>query len=1121
MSFPPARAVTVRRLALLASSLLLVVLSCGREVTAPPDGAVQWARGLSFNAVFPALYQQVAGGGTGINFERVRIVLRRADGRIALDTTVLFPVGVDEMPLSLSIPLAAGTPAGGESVSLSLDYVNAANEVVFQGGPVTVTATPSVPGQAPPPPAQIPVRYSGPGASAARVVAAPRSLTILEGQPFAFSAVATDAAGTMIPNTPIFWASLNPTIASIAAPGAGAGAALAVRGTARIVSQLLNGPTDTVTVQVLLRARRLAVQSGSGQLGVVNTSLPQPLVVKATANDGVGVAGVSVRFAVATGGGAVGSTTVTTDANGVASTSWAMGATTGEQTVTASAADLAGSPLTFTATALSVEPIRLVFTAGPPASVNAGAVIGPVTVSALDAQGAVATTFGGTVTLALGSESPGAPLLGTLTATAVEGVARFGDLRINLPNRGYSLAAGSGSLFGANSGSFMVIPGPAQRLEFGSYPVRGATAGVAMDVIGVTARDAVGNVATSFTGAVTLALLESPSGPGGGGASNSAVDGVASFAGLRLTLAGQYRFIASAGGVTAVNGPPFPVVAGPAARLAVIAGSGQVASAGATLTQPIVVGVADQFGNRVSVAGRTISFAASNGGSASPASGTTSAVGQLATIWTLGGTPGSQTLSASSAGIAGTAISANSVGGSLGTMAVFGGNNQFAIANAAVLTPPSVIVRDGVSNPVSGVSVTFTPSAGSAVAGPLTVTTNASGIAAVSGWTLGGAGSFTLTASAAGYPSVAFMATVNTVPMSVSAAEKQPNGTQQFSVTGGNFGDTYTWSVNNITGGNATFGTISGSGFYTAPAVVPTPATFAVCAQSDQTPANKGCINVTIRTTPSAGGELIVINDVNWGDNSYGLAKYGGTFTYPGNEQLVRNLVGFTPVGVRSSASKVLMLDDSYSSYSFAGNWSNMRTLIESMGYATAQTSLHGDLVSIPSDVKLVILMTPSYSYYAPDFSVSEINGLKTFASQGGRILFIGENGGYYASGLAREDAFLQKMGAVMTNTGACDAPGVIVNSVPHQLTTGIAASGAGGVYMNCVSHMNLGPNDFALMNYGGVVVAAIAKIDLTLLPLGSLQLRGFNSVREQGDGGSLRPVGGLPGWTTTGPPPR
>ena len=195
----------------------------------------------------------------------------------------------------------------------SLDYVNAASEVVFSGGPVT-SADAAVPGQAPPPPTQIPVRYTGTGASAARVVISPRSRTVLEGQGFSFSAVATDAAGATIPNTPIFWASLDPLIASVPAPNAGAGVALAVRGTARIVAQLLTGPMDTVTVQVLLPARTLAVQSGNAQIGAVSAALAQPLVVKATANDGVGVAGVSVTFAVVTGGGSVGSATATTDA---------------------------------------------------------------------------------------------------------------------------------------------------------------------------------------------------------------------------------------------------------------------------------------------------------------------------------------------------------------------------------------------------------------------------------------------------------------------------------------------------------------------------------------------------------------------------------------------------------------------------------------------------------------------------------------------------------------------------------------------------------------------------------------------------------------------------------------
>ncbi len=1117
----------LRRLAVLAGALLIAVLSCGREVTAPMENGVRWARGLSFNAVFPTVYQQAGGSGTGIEFERVRIVLRRADGRIALDTTVLFPVGVNELTMSLSVPLSSGTPASGELLSLALDYVNAANEVVFAGGPVTITATPTVPGQAPPP-TQIPVRYTGPGASAAGVVISPRSRTVFEGQGFTFAAVATDAAGATIPNTPIFWASLDPLIASLPAPGSGAGVALAVRGTARIVAQLLTGPKDTVTVQVLLPARTLAAQSGNAQTGAVSAALAQPLVVKATASDGVGVAGASVTFAVVTGGGSVGSAAVTTDASGLASTTWTLGADPGAQSVTASAAGLTGSPLTFTATARSVAPVRLAFTAGPPATVAAGAVIGPVTVSAFDAQGDVATTFTGAVTLALGTGSPSAPLLGTLTATAVAGVASFGDLRLNVPQSGYLLSASASGLTGVTSDAFRVIAGPAHRIEFGSYPVAGATAGVLIDAIQVIARDLAGNVASSFTGAVTLDLLESPAGVvlSESVKTATAVNGMASFSAVQLTHAGQYRFKATTTGLAAVNGPPFPLMAGPAAMLALVEGAGQTANAGSPLARPIVVTAMDRFGNGVFVAGRTITFAASSGGSASPASGTTNAAGHLSTMWTLGGTPGTQVLSASSAGVATLPITATAIGGAAGTMTVFGGNNQFAVANTAVLTPPSVLVKDGTNNPASGIAVTFTPSAGSSITGSSIVTTGANGVATVGGWTLGGSGSYTLTASATGYTGVVFTATVNTVPMSVTAAEKLPNGTQQFSVTGGNTGDTYTWSVNNIVGGNSTFGTITSTGFYTAPATVPTPATFSVCAQSVQTPANKGCINVTITDIPSAGGELIVINDVNWGDNTYGLRISGGIYGYPGNAQLVRNLVGFTPMGVRSSATRVMMLHDSYSSYSFAGNWSNMKSLIEGLGYSTVQVSLHSEMASIPGDVKLVILQTPGYSG-AAQFTVSEINGLKTFASQGGRILFIGENGGYYSRGLALEDAFLANMGAVMTNTGACDAPGVIVNSVPHQLTTGIAASGTGGVYMNCVSHMNLGPNDFALMNYGGVVVAAIAKIDYTLIPSLALQLRGAEglaALRAEGAealSGVRARRGGLPGWTTTGPPPR
>src|SRR5207249_11467140 len=92
-------------------------------------------------------------------------------------------------------------------------------------------------------------------------------------------------------------------------------------------------------------------------------------------------------------------------------------------------------------------------------------------------------------------------------------------------------------------------------------------------------------------------------------------------------------------------------------------------------------------------------------------------------------------------------------------IAVNAGNNQSATVSTSVATPPSVLVRDAYNNVVSGTTVTFTVTAGSGlidkgaglVAGPLTVNTNASGIAALTAWRLGSSsGANTLTAAATG-----------------------------------------------------------------------------------------------------------------------------------------------------------------------------------------------------------------------------------------------------------------------------------------------------------------------------------------------------------------------------------
>ena len=71
-----------------------------------------------------------------------------------------------------------------------------------------------------------------------------------------------------------------------------------------------------------------------------------------------------------------------------------------------------------------------------------------------------------------------------------------------------------------------------------------------------------------------------------------------------------------------------------------------------------------------------------------------------------------------------------------------------------------------------------------------------------------------------------------------SAGKVAINETRQFTAYVPLSPNTVTWSVNDITGGNATLGTISAAGLYTAPAVVPVPNVLTIKATSTAYPAN-------------------------------------------------------------------------------------------------------------------------------------------------------------------------------------------------------------------------------------------------------------------------------------------
>jgi hypothetical protein len=89
--------------------------------------------------------------------------------------------------------------------------------------------------------------------------------------------------------------------------------------------------------------------------------------------------------------------------------------------------------------------------------------------------------------------------------------------------------------------------------------------------------------------------------------------------------------------------------------------------------------------------------------------------------------------------------------GPAATMTLNAGTNQTASAGTTVPVAPSVLVKDAKNRPVPGVTVTFAVASGGGSVTGGDATTDASGIATVGGWKLGGtAGANTLSATSAG-----------------------------------------------------------------------------------------------------------------------------------------------------------------------------------------------------------------------------------------------------------------------------------------------------------------------------------------------------------------------------------
>ena len=485
--------------------------------------------------------------------------------------------------------------------------------------------------------------------------------------------------------------------------------------------------------------------------------------IQVTARDAQGnvatsfVGPVALAIANNPGGGTLSGTTPVTAAAGVATfTAMSIDKVGSGYTLSATSTGLTGA----TSSAFTVTPgnaATLVFTAQP-VSDTANGSLGIIQVTARDAQGNVASGFAGQVALAIGTNPGSGTLSGTTPVTAVAGVATFTGMSINRVGTGYTLNATSTGPTGAISSTFNVAPGNAAMLAFTAQPVSDTVNG-SLGSIQITAQDAQGNTVTGFTGSVTLAVGTNPgAGTLAGTSSVSAVAGVATFTGMSIDKVGSgYTLSAASTGLNGAVSSAFNITAGNATHL-IFTQQPSSAVSGASITPAITVTALDANGNVATGFTNQISLVIANNAGGGTLTGG-SAVSPVSGVATFSGVSIDKagtgyTLSTSATGVSGATSSAFDItAGAAAKISISAGDGQSATVNTNVATAPAVLVTDANGNPVAGVSVTFAIGVGGgSFSGTNPATTDASGIAAITTWTLGTtAGANTLTATATGF----------------------------------------------------------------------------------------------------------------------------------------------------------------------------------------------------------------------------------------------------------------------------------------------------------------------------------------------------------------------------------
>ena len=524
-------------------------------------------------------------------------------------------------------------------------------------------------------------------------------------------------------------------------------------------------PTTSPAIATTQVARKLGITTQPGGAPSGSSLVPQPVVeIQDAAGVRMPAATNVVTVAVASGSGTMAGATSATAVNGTASFGGLAVTGIGPVSLAFSSPTLTSvTSNPFTVTGLAATQLA-VFTQPGGAASGLPFVTQPV-IEVRDASGNRAPGATGTVTASILSGT--GALVGTATATIINGLASFSDLQIN-GGGAFTLQFASTGLTSATSTSLTVTQVVSQIVIVAGPTV--ITSGITMAPSwSLELRDAAGIKVATANQTVIMSLI-SGSGTLAGVRQLTSVAGVATFPDMTFTGTGPVRFNfvrTGVGGDLVVETGSVPVQAPQLAVLTQPAG----AESGLTFTTQPVVEVRDANGAVVTGAtgSVTATIATGTGGTLVGTTTVPIVAGRAAfTNLQINGT-GTFTLGFTSAGITGVNSANLTVTQSVRQMAIVSGPTL--ITSGVTMTPAWLVeLRDATGTRIATSTAPVTMSVGQGALSGTTVTNAAAGLATFGSATFTGTGPvvFTFTSGSSSVASSAITVQVNSIDPSCS-----------------------------------------------------------------------------------------------------------------------------------------------------------------------------------------------------------------------------------------------------------------------------------------------------------------------------------------------------------------